>query len=112
MITTNNVHVHHCKNRFQENDAKINCQTSQSLCDDSGDLYKYFFHLGQHLAFMREYAIQPAESFNLQGNMHKQAIGDYIILLKTKSFISGSDFFLKKGGFRNQSRPRNCPSFQ
>ena len=55
-----------------------NCQTSQSLCDDSGDLNKYFFQLGQHLASVREY--KAAESFYLQGNMHKQAIGNYIIL--------------------------------
>ncbi len=57
-------------------------QIIQVIDDDSGDLNKYFFQLGQHLASVREY--KAAESFYLQGNMHKQAIGNRYHFILTK----------------------------
>ncbi len=50
-------------------------QIIQVIDDQSGDLNKHYFQLGQHFASTREF--QLAERFYLEGNMHKQAIEMY-----------------------------------
>ena len=50
-------------------------QIIQVIDDDSGELNKYYFKLGQHYAGLREYKM--AEKFYLSGNLYKHAIEMY-----------------------------------
>ena len=50
-------------------------QIIQVIDDSSGELNKYYFHLGQHFASVKEYRM--AEKFYSDGGMHKHAIEMY-----------------------------------
>ncbi len=50
-------------------------QIIQVIDDNSNELNKYYFKLGQHFASVREYKM--AEKFYMDGNMQKQAIEMY-----------------------------------
>ena len=48
---------------------------NQVIDDDSGELNKYYYKLGQHYESIREHGM--AQRFYMQGNMPKQAIEMY-----------------------------------
>ena len=50
-------------------------QIIQVIDDNSGDLNKYYFKLGQHYSGLREYKM--AEKFYMSGNLYKHAIEMY-----------------------------------
>ena len=50
-------------------------QIIQVIDDNSGDMNKYYFKLGQHYAGLREYKM--AEKFYMSGNLYKHAIEMY-----------------------------------
>ena len=69
-------------------------QIIQVIDDSSGELNKYYYHLGQHFASVKEYRM--AEKFYSDGGMHKHAIEMYngagmwqrYLLIPLNSFIN------------------------